>query len=224
MSTEAPTVAEQKIPKNMIASLQKAKRVKRTKMQHSWYASRVFAPQTQREETHMVSNSTNALALNEMELPDVFHKPSTSPSHKSPTQQAIENFDREFKAAAVNDYISAIHHAIAFALNRKRIMLSPLEIPQHIVMNITITPHGALSFVHVSIPGYPHTSLNEKIKQAIMQAAPFRPFPSSIKTPELTLTINAYPDPAQASSSDRYSSRPTPLIFTLLNNNHRNGL
>lgn len=201
------------VQKKIIQKIQQAQTVKRSKMQHSWYAHQKTAAATQ-EITHTNTQETQAVTIHEMALSHIFQKPQ---SRLSQAQQAAENFKRDFQEAAVNDYISAIHHAIAFSLNRMRIMLSPREIPPQIIMKLTITERGAITYTHVSIIGHDNPSLTNSIKRAIVHAAPFRPFPPSITTAELNLTINAYPDSSYVDAA-HHSSQPTPLLFTLGNN------
>ena len=188
-----------------------ARPVQRHKKQHSWYThSKKPVEQTVNTEIHS-SSLVHEMALSELLT-------TVPPLHQTDAQRSAEKFKHEFQEAGVNNYVSAVHHAIAFSLNRMRIMLAPSEIPPHILMHVTITAQGSVTHASVSVPGYAGSPLVDKIRQAIIQAAPFRPFPSSITLPEMTLTINAYPDGSYVKDG-RYSSRATPLVFTL-NNNH----
>jgi hypothetical protein len=203
------------IQRKIIQKINQARTVKRNKMQHSWYVHQKSSTSTHNA-TEDTTRKIRTVAIHEMALSQIFQK---AHSTLSQAQQAAENLKREFQEAAVNDYISAIHHAIAFSLNRMRIMLSPFEMPPQITMRLSITAHGSITHVQVTVLGQHNSSLTASIKRAILQAAPFRPFPPSITTPELTLTINAYPDGSYATSG-HHSSRPTPLLFTLSNTMH----
>lgn len=138
----------------------------------------------------------------------------------TPAEKVAERFNKEFREAAVNDYITAVHHAIVFSLNRMRIMLAQDEIPALIVMNLNIDSNGNLRDVKVTIPRdaqhdndrTPH-NLAQLIEQGITRAAPFRPFPASIKKPTIDVNINAYPD---FDTFGRTGNARTPLVFSII--------
>jgi hypothetical protein len=187
----------------------------RKKSQHSWYV--------QASQSHKPKDTTCTTTLNVVEdYASQYFETRYESSQKpmTPAEQVAERFNREFREAAVNDYITAVHHAIVFSLNRMRIMLAQDEIPALIVMSLIIDADGNLMKANVSIPRESRDednrtplNLSDLIHQGIVKAAPFRPFPASLKKPTLDLTINAYPD---FDTFAHTGNARTPLVFSII--------
>jgi len=178
---------------------------RRTRSRNSWRK----APAEQQEQAPSMAQSINQALAYQTPL---FDEQATS------DKQLGQKISAGFVEDAGEMYQFLVARAICYELNKQHIAEAPANLPQTLVMRLSVNRDGNLVSAQI-LQGSKNESFNQKILESIRLAAPFRKAPTQLqhlfKDNKVTFTFTVHP--SDGFLSDRNSSQPSPITFFMPN-------